>query len=168
GAGRGAGGGRVGRALGGTPAADDVEVVTGQVLVAEAQDAARETFGGIRTFLLVFALLSVLVGSFVIYTSFTFIVAQRQRQVALLRALGASRRQVVGAVVIESFVVGLLAALVGYGLGVALASVLAGTFVPGAQAVVVPRSFAVCLAVGTVVTVLSALIPAARASRVPA
>src|SRR4029450_3591037 len=105
-----------------------------------------ETFGGIRTFLLVFALISVLVGSFVIYTSFSFIVAQRQRQVALLRAIGASRRQVLVATVAESAVVGLLASLVGYAVGVGIASLLARAFVPGARAVVVPRSFAASLA----------------------
>jgi putative ABC transport system permease protein len=145
----------------------DLEVVTGDVVVAESQAAARETFGGIRTFLLVFALISVLVGSFVIYTSFSFIVAQRQRQIALLRAVGASRRQVLASVVGESAVVGLLAALVGYGLGVALASLLAGLFVPGARAVVLPRSLAASLTVGTLVTMASASIPAARAAKVP-
>jgi putative ABC transport system permease protein len=145
----------------------DVDVVTGEVLVHEAQETARSTFTGIRTFLLVFALISVLVGSFVIYTSFAFIVAQRQRQVALLRALGASRAQVLGAVVVESLLVGVLASLVGYGLGVSLAAGLAGSFVPGAEAVIQPRTLAVALGVGTVVTLASAVFPAARASRVP-
>jgi putative ABC transport system permease protein len=144
-----------------------VEVTTGDALVAEAQDSAQETFSGIRTFLLVFALISVLVGTFVIYTSFSFIVAQRQRQVALLRALGASRAQVLGSVVIESFVVGVIASGVGFVAGVALAGLLAGAFVPGASAVVLPRSFVVAVTVGIVVTVASAFLPAARASRVP-
>jgi putative ABC transport system permease protein len=115
----------------------------------------------------VFALISVLVGSFVIFTSFSFIVAQRQRQVALLRALGASRRQILAAVVVESVLVGVLASLVGYGLGVSLAAGLAGRFVPGAEAVIQPRTLLVALGVGTVATVASAVFPAARASRVP-
>jgi putative ABC transport system permease protein len=144
-----------------------VDVVTGETLVAENQAAARETFTGIRTFLLVFALISVLVGSFVIYTSFSFIVAQRQRQVALLRALGAGRGQIVGAVVVESLLVGVLASLVGYAGGVSLAAGLAGTFVPGAEAVIQPRSLVIALTVGTVVTLASAVFPAARASRIP-
>src|ERR687894_643021 len=63
----------------------NVEVVTGDELVAEAQETAQDTFSGIRTFLLAFALISVLVGTFVIYTSFSFIVAQRQRQGAHVR-----------------------------------------------------------------------------------
>ncbi|HET8620420.1 MAG TPA: FtsX-like permease family protein, partial [Acidimicrobiales bacterium] len=145
----------------------NVDVVTGETLVAENQEAAQQTFTGIRTFLLVFALISVLVGSFVIYTSFSFIVAQRQRQVALLRALGAGRGQVLGAVVVESLLVGVVASLVGYGGGVSLATGLAGAFVPGAEAVVRPRSLVVALAVGTLVTMASAVVPAARASRVP-
>ena len=144
-----------------------VDVVTGSELVAETQGAAQKTFNGIRIFLLVFALISVLVGTFVIYTSFSFIVAQRLRQLALLRAVGASRAQVLTSVVVESLIVGVVASLVGYVAGVALAGVLAGAFVPGATAVVLPRSFAVALGVGTVVTTASACVPAARASRVP-
>lgn len=150
-------------ALGDAP----VDVVTGTDLVAETQGTAQESFSGVRTFLLVFALISVLVGTFVIYTSFSFIVAQRQRQVAVLRAIGASRPQVLVSVVIESLLVGIIASLVGYVLGVALAGTLAGAFVPGSSAVILPRSFGAAVAVGTVVTVLSASFPAARASKVP-
>ncbi|HET6954410.1 MAG TPA: FtsX-like permease family protein [Acidimicrobiales bacterium] len=148
-------------------AGTEVEVVTGRKLVADAQANSQDTFTGLRTFLLVFALISVLVGTFVIYTSFSFIVAQRQRQVALLRALGASRAQVLGSVVIESLVVGVLASLVGYALGLALATALGRAFVPGSEPVILPRSVAVALTVGVVVTALSAFFPAARASRVP-
>ena len=144
-----------------------VEVITGDTLVAESQETAQATFSGIRTFLLAFALISVLVGTFVIYTSFSFIVAQRQRQVALLRALGAGRGQVLVTVVIESLLVGALASAVGYGLGVVLASVLTGVFVPGTPPVILPRSAVIALTVGTVVTMASAFFPAARASRVP-
>src|SRR5262249_50136143 len=85
-----------------------------------------------------------------------------------LRAIGAGRRQVLASVVAESSAVGLLAAAVGYGVGVALASVLAGLFVPGARAVVEPRSAAGCLAVGTLVAIAAAFVPAPPASRVAA
>jgi putative ABC transport system permease protein len=145
----------------------DLEVVTGETLVAEEQEAAQTSFTGLRTFLLAFALISVLVGTFVIYTSFSFIVAQRQRQVALLRAIGASRTQMLVSIVLESLVVGALASLVGYALGVLLAATLAGIFVTGAEVVMLPRSGVLALAVGTVVTVTSAFFPAARAARVP-
>jgi putative ABC transport system permease protein len=145
----------------------DVEVVTGDELVAETQETAQDTFAGIRTFLLAFALISVLVGTFVIYTSFSFIVAQRQRQVALLRAIGAGRGQVLTSVVIESLLVGAVASAVGYGVGVVLATALTGAFVPGTSPVILPVSAGISLGVGTVVTMASALFPAARASRIP-
>src|SRR5918998_1264431 len=144
-----------------------VEVITGDALVAESQETAQNTFSGIRTFLLAFALTSVLVGTFVIYTSFSFIVAQRQRQVALLRAIGAGRGQVLTSVVIESLLVGVVASLAGYGLGVVLATLLTDVFVPGTRPVILPLSAAIALTVGTAVTVASAVFPAARASRVP-
>jgi putative ABC transport system permease protein len=145
----------------------DLEVVTGADLIEESQDTAQASFAGVRTFLLVFALISVLVGTFVIYTSFSFIVAQRQRQVALLRAIGAGRGQVLASVVLESLVVGAMASLLGYALGVALARALARAFLPGSVAAVRPAAFVVSVAVGTVVTLVSAFFPAARASRVP-
>lgn len=144
-----------------------VEVVTGDEMIAEQQDSAQSTFSGVRTFLLVFAVISVLVGTFVIYTSFSFIVAQRQRQVALLRAVGAGRGQVLTSIVLESLAVGLVASLVGYAAGVVLARVLAQLFVPGSDTAVLPSSLAISLGVGTVVTVVSAVFPAARAARVP-
>jgi putative ABC transport system permease protein len=159
---------RVAAALGSGEGDAAVEVVTGEELTEENQDDAAEGFGFIRTFLLVFALISVAVGTFVIYTSFSFIVAQRQRQVALLRAIGASRGQVLRSILLESAVVGVLASLVGYALGVALASVLARLIVDETSSLVIlPTSFALAFAVGTLVTVGSAYFPAARASKVP-
>ena len=148
-------------------AGQDLEIVTGGDLIEEAQDTAQASFTGVRTFLLVFALISVLVGTFVIYTSFSFIVAQRQRQVALLRAIGAGRGQVLTSVVLESLVVGAVASLLGYVLGVVLARALAQAFLPGSVTDMRPAAFAVSMGVGTVVTVVSAFFPAARASRVP-
>ena len=149
-------------------AGEDLEIVTGRDLIDEAQDTAQASFTGVRTFLLVFALISVLVGTFVIYTSFSFIVAQRQRQVALLRAIGAGRGQVLTSVVLESLVVGAVASLLGYVLGVVLARTLAQAFLPGSVTDVRPTAFAVSVGVGTVVTVVSAFFPAARAVSCPA
>src|SRR5918996_175277 len=147
---------------------DGLEVVTGEQLTEENQEDAAESFGFIRTFLLVFAMISVAVGTFVIYTSFSFIVSQRQRQVALLRAVGASRRQVLSSILFESLAVGVAASLVGYALGVGLASVLSRILIDDSSSLVVlPRSFVLALAVGTVVTMGSAYFPARRAAKVP-
>ena len=74
--------------------------------------------GFFNTFLLVFALIALFVGSFIIYNSFSILVAQRGREMALLRAIGASRRQVLGSVLLEAVVVGLIASVVGLAAGV--------------------------------------------------
>ena len=150
-----------------TLGSDDVEVVTGRELIDEAQDAAQASFSGVRTFLLVFALISVLVGTFVIYTSFSFIVAQRQRQVALLRALGAGRGQVLTSVVLESLRGGRRRIAARLRAGRAPGQGAVRGVPPGAVAVVRPAAFVLSASVGTVVTVVSALVPAARASRIP-
>jgi putative ABC transport system permease protein len=147
---------------------NDVEVVTGDDLTKEGQDDAAQSFSFFRILLLAFAVISVVVGSFVIYTSFSFIVTQRQRQSALLRAVGAGRGQILWSVVAEALFIGILASLVGYGLGVVLAIGLATRAVDdGASLTLEPGSVAIGLSVGIVVTLLSAFFPAWRASRVP-
>jgi putative ABC transport system permease protein len=147
---------------------DDIEVITGEDLTQENQDDAAQGFAFFRTFLLIFAGISVVVGAFVIYTSFSFIVAQRQRQVALLRAVGASRRQVLGSILLESLVVGILASIIGYLLGIGLAWLLSQLIVEDeASLAILPISVLSALLVGTVVTTSSAFFPAWRASRVP-
>ena len=149
-------------------AGPQVEVVTGARLTEENRATADRTLGYVRTFLLVFALISVAVGAFVIYTSFSFIVAQQQHQVAVLRAVGASRSQVLAAIAVEALLVGLLASAVGYAAGVGLATLLGRLLVPGGtDLVVVPASAALALGVGTLATVGSAFFPALRAARVP-
>ena len=146
----------------------DVEVITGADLTAENEAAARQNLDYLRIFLLAFALISVAVGAFVIYTSFSFIMAQRQRQVALLRALGASRWQVLSSIVVEALLVGLLASSLGYLLGVGLATVLADVIVSDGSTdlVLEPSSVVIALSVGMIVTLGSAFVPAWRAARV--
>lgn len=145
-----------------------LDVVTGAELTEENQDDAAQSFQFITIFLNVFAGIAVVVGVFVIFTSFSFIVAQRQRQVALIRAVGASRRQVLGSVLIESLAVGLLASIVGYLLGLGLAYLLSGFMVEdGASLAVLPATVITGLLVGTIVTVASAFVPAWRSSRTP-
>src|SRR5262249_3311606 len=139
---------------------EKVDVITGEKLTKETQDQQAKGFGPIRTFLLVFAFISVAVGGFVIYTSFSFIVAQQQRQMALLRAVGASKRPVLLSVLLESMVVGVVASLLGYALGVGLAKGLSSLIIEDSVLTLRPASFITAILVGVIVTVLSALLPA--------
>lgn len=149
------------------------EVLTGAEITEENQSDIREGLGFFNTFLLVFAAIALFVGSFIIYNTFSIVVAQRSREMALLRAVGASRRQVLGSVLLEAVVVGLIASVVGLiaGIGVAagLKALLAGfgIDIPAGGIVLLPRTIVVALLVGLVVSVLSALLPARRASKVP-
>ncbi|MEP6697872.1 MAG: FtsX-like permease family protein, partial [Pseudonocardiales bacterium] len=123
-------------------------------------------------FLLVFAAVALFVGAFIIFNTFTMLVAQRTRELALLRALGASRRQVTWSVLIEAVAVGAVASALGLGLGVLVAQGLRGLFtlvgadLPSGPIVFAPRTVIVAFAVGIVVTALAALFPARRASAV--
>lgn len=150
-----------------------IEVLTGEEVTEENQDAMRDALGFLNTALLVFAGVALFVGSFIIFNTFAIVVAQRTREMALLRAIGASRRQVVGSVLGESAVVGALASLLGLGVGIALASALKallnqfGLTIPPGSTVIALRTIVAALAVGTVITSLSAVVPARRAARVP-
>ncbi|MBK9180377.1 MAG: FtsX-like permease family protein [Acidimicrobiales bacterium] len=156
-------------ALGG----EDLEVITGAEQVEESQNAVQEGLGFFNNFLLTFAVIALFVGCFIIYNTFSIIVAQRTRELALLRALGASRRQVLGSVVLEALVVGLVAALLGIVLGIGVAVGLKallgviGVDLPSGGIVVSARTVIASIVVGLVVTVISAIVPARRASRIP-
>jgi putative ABC transport system permease protein len=123
-------------------------------------------------FLQVFAGVALFVGMFLIFNTFSMLVAQRARELALMRALGASRGQVLRSVLLESVVVGLVSSLGGFGIGVLLAKGFRslmnaiGLEIPNGATVVQLRTLIVCLVVGVVVTVLAAMVPARRASRV--
>src|SRR2546427_149398 len=123
--------------------------------------------------LLVFAGISLFVGAFVIYNTFSILVAQRTRELALLRALGASRRQIRLAVLGEALVVAVIASVVGIAFGLVIALGLQallrafGITLPTTGIQVLPRTIIVALLVGIVTTVISSLQPAARVSRVP-
>src|ERR687898_703196 len=88
---------------------DGIEVVTGEAVTEESQDALREGLSFFNTFLLVFAIVALLVGGFIIFNTFFITVAQRTRENALLRAIGATRRQVLAAVLLEALGIGLVA-----------------------------------------------------------
>ena len=126
----------------------------------------------LKYFLIGFGGIALFVGSFVIANTLAITVAQRMRELATLRTLGASRRQVLGSVMLESLVVGLIASIVGLLLGLAIAVGLKllldaiGFELPGGGIVFAPRTIIVSLVVGTLIALLASLRPALRATRV--
>ena len=151
---------------------------TAQVRTAEAQadTESEETEAGVnifRYFLLGFGGIALFVGSFVIANTLSITVAQRARELATLRTLGASRRQVLWSVVLEAVLVGAIASIVGLfvglGIAVALKALLAATGIDLPQAGIVfsTRTVVVSLLVGTLIALLASLRPALRATRVP-
>jgi putative ABC transport system permease protein len=149
------------------------EAVTGKEITKENQNAIHKQLGFINQALLIFAVVALVVGAFIIYNTFSIVVAQRLREMALLRAIGATQRQVLVSVLGESVVVGLLASALGVGAGVGLAIGLKaamnalGFAIPGSSVVVEPVAVIAGLVVGSVVTILSAIIPARAAARIP-
>jgi putative ABC transport system permease protein len=151
----------------------DAEVVSAAAEAKEQSDEVSQFTAIFRYFLLAFAAIALFVGAFVIFNTFSITVAQRTREFATLRTIGASRRQVLGSVILESLVIGLLASLVGLGLGVLLASGIEALFsslgvdLPTADRVFATRTVVVSLLVGVGITLLAGLFPAIRATRVP-
>src|SRR5262249_22050697 len=127
----------------------------------------------LQKFLLAFGFVALFVGAFVIANTLSITIAQRTRELAMLRTIGASRRQVLGSVITESLVVGALASTVGLFLGLLLAkgldSLFASSGIPLPQngTVFAARTVVVSLAIGIVVTLLASIWPAVRATRVP-
>jgi putative ABC transport system permease protein len=151
----------------------DVTVRTG-VEQADEESGEIATFTKIiRYFLLSFAGIALFVGAFVIFNTLSITVAQRTRELATLRTIGASRRQVLTSVIVEAFVIGLVASVVGLFAGLGLAVGLNELFkalnldLPQTQTVFAARTVIVSLLVGTLVTVFAGLFPALRATRVP-
>ncbi len=149
-----------------------IEVVSGQSVANELDQTIHSDLSFLSTALLIFAFISLLVGSFTIFNTFSITVGQRTRELALLRVVGASRRQLFASVLSEAALTGLLASLIGLGLGVLAAlglKALLGAFgitLPSAPLVFEARTPVVALAVGIGVTTLSAIIPARRAVRI--
>ncbi len=152
---------------------DLVEVVTGDEQTDDDLAEVDEGLGFINTILLVIAGVAVFVGAFIIQNTFRIIVAQRTRELAMLRAVGATGRQVTLMVAIEAFLVAVVASAVGIAAGVLLAMGIKGAFgafgfgFPGGPLTVKVRTIVVGLVVGVVVTVIAALLPARKASKVP-
>jgi putative ABC transport system permease protein len=152
---------------------DDAEVITGTEAAAQLSSDVQSGFAFFRQALTIFAGIALLVGAFVISNTFAILVAQRTRELALLRAVGASRGQVMGSVMLEAVLVGLVAAVLGLGAGVLLATgVVAlldavGADLPTTNLVVRSATVLAALLVGLLVTLVAAMIPAVRATRVP-
>ncbi len=148
------------------------EALTGRQLAADSTDSVKQSLGIFTTVLLVFAGVALLVGSFVIWNTFNVLVAQRRREVALLRAVGARRDQVLGGVLVEAVVIGLVSSalglLAGIGLATGIRSLLAaaGIEIPTTTPTLEPRTVVVGLAVGLGVTCVAAVLPAWTASHV--
>ncbi|MDH3499171.1 MAG: FtsX-like permease family protein [Acidimicrobiia bacterium] len=148
-------------------------VVSGQTAAEEQAGQIQEGLAFFNTFLLTFGFIALFVGSFIIANTFRIIVTQRSRELALLRALGATAGQVNRMVLIEALAVGLVASVVGIGVGFGIAVLLRtaldtfGVELPAASLTLAPRTIAVSMVVGVAITVLSAILPARRAARVP-
>ncbi|WP_221355229.1 ABC transporter permease [Streptomyces beigongshangae] len=152
---------------------DVASTTTGQELADDQAVQIEASMSGLKTGLLVFAGIALFVGTFIIANTFTMLVAQRTKELALLRAVGASRRQVTRSVLLEAFVVGAVAAvsglLAGIGIGAGLRALM-GTLdaaVPAGPLVVTPGTVATSFAVGILITMLAAWLPGRRAAKIP-
>ncbi len=150
-----------------------VEVRTGAQQAAKQSSDLESNLGFLRTFLLIFAYVSLFVGAFIIFNTFSITVAQRTREFGLLRTLGASRRQILRSVVFEGVLLGVGGSLLGLLGGIVLAPALDQLFklfgadLPDSGTILETRTIVVSLLVGTIVTLLAGLMPALRATRVP-
>ena len=150
-----------------------MDVRTGTEKASKETANLEENLSFMRTFLLVFAYVSLFVGAFIIFNTFSITVAQRTREFGLLRTLGASRAQVLRSVIFEGVLLGVLGSLLGLLGGILLAPALDQLFkafgadLPDSGTVLETRTIVVSLLVGMTVTVLSGLVPAVRATRIP-
>jgi len=150
-----------------------ISVRTGAAEAAKQTSDLESSLGFLRTFLLIFAYVALVVGAFIIFNTFSITVAQRTRELGLLRTLGASRRQVLSSVIYEGLMLGVVGAVLGLLLGLLLAPALNQLFIafgaelPNNGTVLEARTVIVSLLVGIVVTVIAGIFPAIRATRVP-
>jgi putative ABC transport system permease protein len=149
-----------------------VDVRTGTQQAAKNTSDLEENLSFLRTFLLIFAYVSLVVGAFIIFNTFSITVAQRAREFGLLRTLGASRGQIMREVIAEGLLLGIFGAVLGLFAGIGLAPALDQLFkafgadLPDSGTVLETRTIVVSLFVGIVITVLAGLQPALRATRV--
>jgi putative ABC transport system permease protein len=152
---------------------DTVEVISAKDAAEEAAQQIQEGLSFFNIALLVFAGVALFVGAFSIFNTFQIIVSQRTRELALLRALGASRGQVLRSVMVEAVLLGLLFSLVGlvagFGIAIGLQALLKafGLELPSSSTQFLPRTVIASLVVGVLTTFVASVFPALRASRVP-
>ena len=151
----------------------DAQVRSGAVEAQEDKDEISEFTSFIEYFLLAFAGIALFVGAFVIFNTLSITVAQRTREFATMRTVGASRRQVLWSVIVEALTIGIIASVIGLFVGFGLALGLNELFkaldleLPTANMVYATRTIVVSLLVGTIITLVAGLFPAIRATRVP-
>ena len=152
---------------------DDIETITAQDEATQVKSEIQQGFSFFTTVLLVFAGVSLFVGAFIIFNTFSIIVAQRMREFGLLRAIGATGRQVVGMVLIEAVAIGVIASILGiaagFGAAVGLQALMdaVGIDLPTAPLELEMRTIVTSAIVGIGVTLFSAALPARRAGRIP-
>ncbi|MGJ5827386.1 ABC transporter permease [Streptomyces ossamyceticus] len=152
---------------------DLATTITGEQLASQQATQIAASMSGLKNGLLVFAGIALFVGTFIIANTFTMLVAQRTKELALLRAVGASRRQVTRTVLIEAFVVGVVAAVAGLAVGVGIGAGMRGLIstlgetIPDGPLVVTPGTVATALLVGVLITMLAAWLPGRRAAKIP-
>lgn len=150
-----------------------IKVETGQKNTQDATAAVGTALSFITIALLAFGGIAVFVGAFIIFNTFSITVAQRAREFALLRTLGATRGQVLRSVILEALLIGVVASILGLFAGIGIAQALNGLFVafgvdlPKAGMVIAVRTVVVALLVGTIITLVAGFMPAIRATRVP-
>ncbi|MGW7486384.1 ABC transporter permease [Streptomyces sp. NPDC054786] len=148
------------------------QATSGADLAVEQSAQITKNTQSLTKTLLVFAGIALFVGAFIIANTFTMLIAQRSRDIALMRAVGASRRQVVRSVLIEAALVGLIASAAGFALGLGIATAMrpllntTGAGLPDGPLVITPASPLSALAVGVVVTVLAAWLPSRKAAKI--
>ncbi|MCL3860291.1 ABC transporter permease [Actinotalea sp. K2] len=154
------------------PGGSSVEAATGAALRAETQEQIQSALGFVSTFLLVFAGISLFVGAFIISNTFQMLVRQRQREFAMLRAIGASPRQVFTSILVQAGVVGVLGSVLGVGAGVGLVAALRVVFAQMGMELSgrIPLdgyTVLVSVVTGTVVSLVAAAVPSRRAALTP-
>jgi putative ABC transport system permease protein len=151
---------------------EGTEAVTGATVSEENAEAVHDDLKMVSILFMIFAGIALFVGAFIIWNTFTMIVTQRSREIALLRAVGATRRQVMRSLLLEAVILGAAASALGVGLGVLVAKGLnvlmdaVGFSLPSTSLQLEPRTVVVSMVVGVLVTVVAALVPARRATKV--